>query len=797
MAYAKIYTYEFTDFPTHESGLSQWLWRVSFLRNGYTGSLVTVQPADNPLTIEIDGQTDSRYSGFLSEKYTFDLLCDDKLQASALYVKSDDEVQILIEVDKTNTGSSYQTYRTGWLMASELKEAYSPKPYPVTVSAICGLTRLKTRAFLDENGKRLTGYVRLSHAIRLCLFQTGIAASLSIASNLYALADMADNLLVDGHADPALCPWYNTQLSAQWFLTDSNSTRMAADVLQEFLKTGHRLKQDEGGMWWMVRCDEPAGGWDVANIGGTTTHYRTYTSSVLSDAPTENGSVDFNVYTDPAGALNVGGDGSAYTWKGVTKPGVRLEQAYGRYFSRFLAGFDAVDSTGLPVGYTTNNLLTGNRYVTGAGTDIDPERLVIWDAGDNYFTNTTPYVKVRVDYGTSSDQFNHFYKRTWKGRARLTNCRAAKMAFIAERDDNPYFFVPAADGGGTSGQWTALSKLKSGDMRGALQYNDFTDLTTHHVVNAEGYFDFSIDLGTLDKVKALVIYYCMAEALDHYDPVTQHIAGPELGQTNGIRPKVEYLPGELIEEIQDQQLDGIQRTIVTPGKVVTDTDLSLTLGDVPSGAHAYDRIDTLITRGFTLSTLWFRPDADMTASPTQGKPLLHWLSESYAAQLMTGPDKVDATLIGRPAFGGHAVVHFYGVGSPTYPHQCTRYSYAVRDCQIAYSGERIMPAIDLSTFRRFSEWQTPNGTIPISTDGDGEPVVPTVNTPLSDRDELLGQLVSLGQGPTLGAVLHIPGTVHGIPVGGAVLGANVYNHGIIISTIQAEIQKKIDLTHHL
>lgn len=798
MSYATRFRYDYREAYPESLGRSYRRFRVSFKFRDYSGEITELLPGASPYHESITDSSDTRFAPINPWKFSFDLACQAYWDAQAFYVSDDTQIQVLIEIDPTGLGTSYATHRVGYISATDLKEPYGPKPYTVSVSALDGLSLLKTRPMLDASGKRFKGQISVSHAIWAALALTGIDLPLVIGDNLYNLADMAVGQTVDGHADPARCPLYQTFIDSERFIDSNNTTRMAWDVLKELLEPrGARLSQNKG-QWWVIRGDETGGGWDVGDDATSTSiHTRTYTSSTLSAAPTSHQSRELGIAVSRTGTTRVH---EGTTWLPQYQNGVLIKQDFGRYLSK-VPGFDPVDGTLLPVGYTANNLLTASRFVSGSGTDLDQYALTIMDAGDEKFNQDTPYVHIKLDYGTQGREYTRFNKRTWEGEAELTNLAAAKMVFIAERDDAPYLL--------TGGDWKALSQLKSADMVGILNYNVYTDPITGHSVAAAGRFKYSIDLGTIDRVRALHIYYCMGESLTHYDNAGN--TSPETGQTSGIRPKIKYYPGRLIVQQQGQQLDGKQETIVRPKQTVPDTTLSISVGDVPDAAYPYDRIGSTFGRHVDLNvstSLWFYPDADiLDPNPTGrnvGKTQLRWLAEVRASQILQPAASWEGTLLGDLPDGIHTVVRINDLGGPDGSGGIIPYTLAItrigdsdtRLMEHKVTLTRIMPMLeDFDAFDQKADWQTPDGLIPISFDAAGKETAPGTIT-LSDLQKLKQRLSVLGFAkPTIGISPSVAGFSN--IQGAAIVGAQVYNGAELKGTVKAALMKQLQLKHYI
>ncbi|WP_077920424.1 hypothetical protein [Spirosoma sp. 209] len=732
MAYGLRYQYSFLQAIQTEA-LAPARYRVSIYRKDYTGPVTELLPGAKPLVIRIDGSRDSRFEPFAPTEIKLSLLCQDYWEAEDLYASEEDTLKVIVARVNDFTGLSTALY-SAWVQPTDLKTVYGPKPFPVQLSATCGLSLLKDRQLLGSDSKRLTGSISELAVITNALLLTGHDLPVNTAFNLFNVVDL-------GYIERD--PLARHTLNAETFVNDDFTLQTAYEAIERILlPIGARVKQWQN-EWWVVRANELAGGFDplAASPTPTTTRVRREGSASRS--------IDFNVTTDRYGALRV--LEGAKPWLTPTAPGVLIKQSFGRYLSNLPnADFSQVDSTGLPVGWATNNLQTQNRFRTGTGLPDDLYRLVIYDAGDNKFNKDTPYVAKRVQYTPDSKEYKKFIKRSFKGEFRLTNLRSAKFAFLAERDDEIYFYKCAP--GSSSGAWTAMSKIKSNDMYGALVGN----VSTINGVQKTkpGWASFNIDLGTLDKVKSLIVCLCMGESLDQ----------PEAN----VRPKIEYQNIKLVTEEEGFELNGTEVTIVKPGKRVKNATVSLTLGYIPDAGRPTERTGALFYTGSGASKLLYRAGANPLA-PTgpndAGKSLIQWLAEDYARQLMYPANVFEGTLVGDLPYGPLTVLRVEDIGPKVsnvvqpIAHQITGWEWDVRTAQHTVTAVEMLTSSALTLPDSDGAWQTPNGTIPFTASEEGEILEPAEQVKPRLEEILLGKMATLGgvQYPTLQR--YIPGTV--------------------------------------
>ncbi|QMW05346.1 hypothetical protein [Spirosoma foliorum] len=681
------------------------------------------------------------------------------------------------------------------MVPSDLREPYGPKPYPVDISAMCGLATLKTRPLLETDGKRLQGNYSVSHLLRLILFQTGISSQIVTGMNLYETSDMAAGQTIDGLANPARDSLYQTLINAEFFLNSDGTAMNCYEALGKILHAfpGLRITQLEG-IWWIIRTPEASGSWDVWPSGtDTSIHIRRYTNSSLSAPPSSHESIDLNVFTDHLGELRVINEGPETVLQEL-KNAIRVEQSFGNYRSKLPNGnFLTVDETNLPINWTRALGLTqSTAYRVGTGADTDLFRLHI-DGFAGPYLATMPVVTTRIDYRTPSDQaksaeYTKSLKRTLKGTFWNSGTAGAQIGVIAVCESGDATALYALQEGGSWVRNPTNEQSQAINIRHAYTLDNVEYSTP-------GPCEINIPMDGLDRVVEIRIGLGAGRALVRNGSV---FTGPPT-------PWIEYANMRMEVATEGLNLDGTQRTIAKPGKVPDGTAQSVVLGDVPDGATPYSRLGTLFTRGISdtpvTTTRWYRPDADITATTPapkdKGETLLTWLAELVAYQSMFGTSLWDGPLVGRFPYGPHTAVNVEGL-SATYT--LTRWSWKLREAEQKARGPRIMPTADLSSLDKLNQWQTPDGVIPMNEGDDGNPIEPVFNQPLTPHQQFLKNAILAGiklPKPQLSPI--VPGHLQlTLPAGQRVPTLTVLgNNGFPLGTFLPGFRKAIDLNHLL
>ncbi|QHV99229.1 hypothetical protein [Spirosoma endbachense] len=679
--YVEKYYAEFIEQPNKGLGLFPALYKISFRFPDFSGTPTKLQVyKDSPVKISKSTSDSSRLAFWHPLKADFKLRASNAFESREFYVRSDRDIQVVILKDTTATGFAYtSTVFAGWLLPADFSERYGKKPYPISVSASCGLSTLKDRPILDPDGKRLQGYVSKSTVIRTALYNSGLELPLITGVNLFERASLAAGQLINGKANPASDPLFTTQMQAEALVSDSGETLSCYDALKKVLEPmGVRLGQAEG-KWFAIRADEITGEWDVWNQeAGKRLHTRTYTSSDLSAGPDINSDVSRDMLIDiyPNQTVRVKNEDPTLRLLGI-KPGVKVVQQFGRYLNYLKNGdWASVDSTFLPTNWTRNNITADNSFRVGLGNEEDQYGMVLYGAGDEKANADTPSIRTRMIFEKGSLAYTQSYKRTLKCKFELHLIRAAKIVVLAYRDDsgNNDGGEYILQGGGT---WKRAPSRA--EMVGLLTYN----ANEAGTISFPGISSITLPMNALDRVRMLDIWVCVGEALDLPG------GGPNLG-TPGNRPFVKYYNVTLETEKDGVNLESSQ-VVITDSKRKLDATATLTLGDVP-WPLPNDRIGSLFRAGSHEPTVdWNRGDA----GDATGKPLTNWLAESLARQTMQPSEVIEVTLMGRLPYGLHTGLRFLDIGrsgSGQIPLQSTNLSV---EFQSPGFGNYVLPGVYL------------------------------------------------------------------------------------------------------
>tara|TARA_R100000963_G_scaffold35081_2_gene31774 strand:- start:3578 stop:5566 length:1989 start_codon:yes stop_codon:yes gene_type:complete len=129
MAYGIKYRLEFSDENLKGK-------KVEILKDGYSGSVLSLTGAEEPVVITWDSN-DNIYSPIKGSTCTINLFDTSSSAYDNFYEADEREYQVKIYYK--DSSSNYQIFWIGWLVVDQFKEALQAKPYPISLTAYDGL----------------------------------------------------------------------------------------------------------------------------------------------------------------------------------------------------------------------------------------------------------------------------------------------------------------------------------------------------------------------------------------------------------------------------------------------------------------------------------------------------------------------------------------------------------------------------------------------------------------------------------------------------------------------------------
>jgi hypothetical protein len=787
MAYTTKYRCEFKALPSPSLGISARFYRLDFEVKDYSGALTTLYQGEVPIKILTESSPDNIFNCIWGTKAEISLIAESGFDVESLYVNDDRQIRVTLYVDASGVGAAFPNVAwQGWVLPTELKEPYTVKPYPITLSASCGLSTLKARPFVDAEGKRLRGYVSLSTALRTAFAQTGLSLNMVTVDNLFEKEDMAPSVQINGKANKSFDPLYRTQVVAETFVNDKSETLTCEEAIKKIAEArpGSLRISQRNGEWWVIRTPELDGSWDVWTENPGPVRARRYTSSSPSSAPTEDFSETLTVpvfHHLPVQALD-----TPDVFAAPRVPGIRVAQDFGRSINRINGDWSSIDNTGLPTGWERKNMSSSEAFRQGAGTELQPYYMTLIGGGDQFFNPTMPCIKTTfpISYPNSIEAQRPI-KRTLKFKFELHILRQCKVVVYAQQNNNKgalllpdhsWNFTPAPKG--QEGILTPHFQILNGQM-----------------VSKTGQAECSIEMDAIEGVISMTIYLCVGELLDVLDTDGRSL-GPNLG-TPDDRPYTKFYPLTLEEEREGINLDGTAIT-VSPKDYKVDTVSSVTLGDVPAAARGYDRVGTLLRLSDHSPTeKWFKANDSTRAN---GKTSIEHQALIRSRQALQSAPTWEGDLTGYLYGGFHSILLILDIGKPNetqlfIPYRLifTRYEWNVIEFEYTVTAVRLAlddPAGGYPANTPY--WQTPEGDVPLNEDETGTPVNPAEQKFVTARDKLLNGLQQAGIKPKLGISSALAG-YEPIQPGKAKLTADVFNNGIKVGSVIAILRRQLDI----
>jgi hypothetical protein len=760
-----------------EAALPYFLYRISLSFLNYTGTAKELEVyADEPFSVDLqESSASSVYQTLAPTSASINFRIADLATATSLYIKDDRQCFVELLCDTTGTGTQYRRSWAGWATPIDFTIKYGKFPTQVRMTATDGVATLKDRPLLDANGKRLegndAGLLSLSHMLRAGLNGLGYQTPITTGVNLYELTDLASGNLVNGKVDANRDPLYHTMMLASALVTDQNATQTSYDALKRLDAFGVRIGQASGheseGDFYVTRVAEMGGGWDVHGTPDTIRTRRYNGTDPTSNIATGS-SISRSLIVDvgptlPVRVLKSGASTGAQT----TKNGIRVEQSFGRQLSAIPNGdFSQVNAQDFPLYWAPQNLSNARREGTG-NSEADPFRFTLFGNSNGNFGSATPMAGFSIKFSKLHPDFSKTFKRTFKCKFKCNEVKGASVAFIALSKGSWYILE-------AGGSW----------RKGYSAKNAKTILTEHfYTVNnvqksKPGEGSVTLNMDGLSEVEEIQGWLCVGVALD---------------RATTSQPYVSYYNLELNEEEVGLNLTGTQYTLKKPN-TEPDQVASLTLGDVPEVVRPYSRTGALFRRQTgTVTTKWYRPDAQLPAQTAQGKTLLQIRAEEYAKQLLQPADTLTMTLWGRLPYGLFTVLRITDVldeNDQPIKFIITRWKWDTRRCRHEVTAQRIMANGALPAgFSATPEWQTPDGAIPMASDEAGNLFTPEANKQIQQlADQLKVLLPKLGV--TLPGVAELPG--HSPVEGGSLqIGARILQDGVVISEVQSVYRRDL------
>lgn len=220
--------------------------RIDISKRDYAGSVTEVNGSNAPFIRNLNGAaSQNKFESVLTTSVNVGLTSQENFYFQTLYTNSPEDFRVFFYKDLVLKG----IYK---VLPNQFAEDYKAPPYYTTITAIDGLASLKDFIFLQDDGLRFNGDMRVIELIAFILRKTKILINIRVAINLYATGmDTTDS------DDPL----YQALVDTDTYYI--NEAQPSLDyVLRQLLEPfGARLIQ-ENAVWNIVCVEEMRGEYD-------------------------------------------------------------------------------------------------------------------------------------------------------------------------------------------------------------------------------------------------------------------------------------------------------------------------------------------------------------------------------------------------------------------------------------------------------------------------------------------------------------------------------------------------------
>lgn len=240
-SYGALYVLTYFDFAGFET-------KIEIAERDYTAGFTEVIGSDSPISLQLRGEGESdKFTPIISITSEVQLLSETDLQFADLYTNDPNKYRINYYKD---TGSGFQLKLVTKLLPFLYSEEYKLLPY-LQVIGSDGLAELKDYSFVQKDGLRFYGKMKLIKIIAYCLSFTRLNLNIKVGCNIYSTA-----MTQTAASDPLDQAYADTEV---FYLSGSNTLdQVIKTILEPF---GATLKQWDG-YWNIIRVEEQIGNYD-------------------------------------------------------------------------------------------------------------------------------------------------------------------------------------------------------------------------------------------------------------------------------------------------------------------------------------------------------------------------------------------------------------------------------------------------------------------------------------------------------------------------------------------------------
>lgn len=689
--------------------------RVQFFKRGYTGQPIEILNGNKaPLSDREQADSDSRFVGLIPKEISFGFL-DVASQTEARQFLVRDERDIQVRVDEVNnSGDILENNFRGWLLNSDLQVPYAPKPYPVQLTAVCGLALLKSRPLLTTDGKYPDGNTTLRELIKGGLATIGFELPLASICNIRETQDRVTNVLTQERDTLT-----RLLLHAEALRKDGKPMT-AYDFLEALCVSFNASLRQVNGEWVFARQNELLGGYvpaSVLNPAATDTYaFAPNPVTGVLEGQIRNLVVPITF----TGANRIEKNDPQFTLQ-QTLPVVAVGQAFGDQVSRLKNGsFANLDSNGFPTSWKKADAAFSNIMRMGNGSPADPYRMRIYGAGENQILRDAPQVvgfAQQIDFRNPDGSPSYELKDkpcTLTAQFKGETIRGAKIWVVAQFDPAPPSpITPWAMLNG-DGQWVV--RPSRSDLHAIEVYHFQEQEQNATAFTKSGLGEISITLpAQLFNVVGLTLFFCQGN----------YLRKPGFGDIISSTPEhtyIDYYEPKLLIGDPQKKLQGQTKIIRNYSNLDNDSVLEevpaadpvMLYGDLPAAigiATTHALLTTTPSAVLVPAYRFDRPRRDALLGT--GKELVLINALERAAQVARPAMLLDCTILGRLPYGSLSILHLMdqsGQDGTTSYFQITSYEYNMRADTYKISALEILRENTPEAIT--GTWQTPDGDLP-------------------------------------------------------------------------------------
>lgn len=260
LPYGVKYRLEFND-VMEGSGLHH---RIDIEERGFEGDLEEICGGGTPFTVRYNGDANDPSKVIIPAEVTFSLKSETPGKFAELFGPDDRKFRIVHYVNHDT-----QPFFIGFNISEFYEEPYIHEPFDVEITATCGLKELDNYPFVDENGNKFKGDLRVIEILSNILKLTGLELSIRSGINIFDTNmiknGLEDLLFFSNFSEPG---WANRGSGTPWSVVSGSQIEVVLTTgqSQEYFFTLPATSQPGAYSYFINRTISGIGGGDSLNL---------------------------------------------------------------------------------------------------------------------------------------------------------------------------------------------------------------------------------------------------------------------------------------------------------------------------------------------------------------------------------------------------------------------------------------------------------------------------------------------------------------------------------------------------